>query len=55
MNLRNILSTGAAAGAIALTLGASPVFAQDSAAAEDATPEGQLCATEASESAGEAT
>ena len=38
MNLRNILSTGGAIGAIAFTLGANPVFAQDTAAADETAP-----------------
>ena len=38
MNLRNILSTGAALGVIALSLGATPAFAQDTTAADDTAP-----------------
>ena len=45
MNLRNILATGAAAGAIALTLGASPAFAQDSATDEATPPESAIIVT----------
>ena len=45
MTLRNILATGAALGAIALTLGASPAFAQDGAADEATPPEGTIIVT----------
>ena len=38
MNLRNILSTGGALGVIALALGATPAFAQDTTAAADTAP-----------------
>ena len=38
MNLRNILSTGGAIGAIALSLGATPALAQDAAAVDETAP-----------------
>ena len=48
MNLRNILSTGAALGVIALSLGITPAFAQDTAttaADENAPPESAIIVT----------
>ena len=48
MNLRNILSTGAALGVIALSLGITPAFAQDTAttaADETAPPESAIIVT----------
>ena len=45
MNLRSILATGGALGAIALGFGASPAFAQDTTAAEATPPEGTIIVT----------